>query len=145
MVDITSFLWVDLIIAFKIFTGLSCIDPNLFSLSPTRSGLREHPYKALQDASHRRRRWSAFSVRVVKYWNKLPASVATALFVNISKKRLENVWTEVFFHLPRWLNTHFPNSLPSYHPSNSYHLSMLPNSLFYICGFFRPVVAFLLL
>ncbi len=30
--------------------------PNLFSLPPTRHGLRGHPYKQLQGASHRRRR-----------------------------------------------------------------------------------------
>ncbi len=29
-------------------------------------------------------------------------------------------------------------------PINSYHLYVLPNSLFYICGFFRPVVAYFL-
>ncbi len=35
------------------------------------------------------------SVRVVKYWNKLPASVVTAPSVNAVKKRLEKSWTEV--------------------------------------------------
>ncbi len=33
-----------------------------------RRGLREHSFKLLQGASHRRRRGSAFSVRLVKYW-----------------------------------------------------------------------------
>ncbi len=42
----------------------------------------------------------SFSVRVVKYWNKLPASIVTAPSVNIFKKRLEKVWTGVFPHLP---------------------------------------------
>ncbi len=56
--------------------------------------------KVLQDASHRRRRGSAFSVRVVKYWNKLSASVVTAPSINVFKKRLKKVWTEVFPHLP---------------------------------------------
>ncbi len=91
---------VDLITAFKIFTDLLGIDPNLFFLPPTRRGLRGYPYKVLQGASHRRRRGSAFSVRVVKYWNKLPAFVVTAPSVNVFKKRLEKVWTEVFSHLP---------------------------------------------
>ncbi len=90
----------DLITAFKIFNGLLDIDPNLFFLPPTRRGLRGHPFNVLQGASHRRRRGSAFSVRVVKYWNKLPASVVTAPSVNIFTKRLEEVWTEVFPHLP---------------------------------------------
>ncbi len=91
----------DLITAFRIFTGLLDINPNLFFLPPARHGLRGHPYKVLQGASHRRKRGSAFSVRVVKYWNKLPASVVTAPSVNVFKKRLEKVWTEVFPHLPQ--------------------------------------------
>ncbi len=89
-------LWDDLITAFKIFKGLLDIDPNMFFLPPARRGLRAQ----LQGASHRRRRGSAFSVRVVKSWNKLPASVVTAPSVNAFKKRLEEVWTEVFPHLP---------------------------------------------
>ncbi len=43
----------------------------------------------LQGRSHRQRRGSAFSVRVVKYFLSAPS-------VNIFKKRLEEVWTEVF-------------------------------------------------
>ncbi len=72
------------------------VDPNSFFLPPTRRGLRKHPYKVLQGTSHRRRRGSAYSVRVVKYWNKPPASVVKAPSVNIFKKRLEKMWTEVF-------------------------------------------------
>ncbi len=60
-----------------------------FFLPPARRGLRGHPYKALQGKSHRRRRGSAFWVRVEKYWNKLPTSVVTAHSVNIFKKRLD--------------------------------------------------------
>ncbi len=89
-----------LITAFKIFKGLLDIDPNLFFLPPARRGLRRHPFKVLQGASRLRRRGSAFSVRVVKYWNKLPASVVTAPSVNVFRKRLEEVWTEVFPHIP---------------------------------------------
>ncbi len=135
----------DLITAVK---GLFNIDPNLFFLPPAQRGLREHPFKVLQGASHRRRRGSAFSVRVVKYWNELPASVVTASSVNVFKKRLEEVWTKVFPHLPHWLNTHPPPFLlppPTCTPPiNSYHLYMLPNSLLYIGGFFRSVVAYFL-
>ncbi len=90
----------DLITAFKIFKGLWDIDPNLFFLPPARRGQRGHPYKVLQGASHRRKRGSAFSVRVVKYWNELQASVVTTISVSVFKKRLEEVWTEVFHHLP---------------------------------------------
>ncbi len=81
----------DLITAFKIFTGLLDMDPNLFFLPPALRGLRRHPYKLLQGTSHCRRRGSAFSVRVSKYWNKLPASVVEAPSVNVFKKRLEEV------------------------------------------------------
>ncbi len=118
----------DLITAFKILTGLLDIDLNLFFLPPARCGIRGHPYKVFQVASHRRRRGTAFSVGVVIYWNKLRASVVTAPSVNIFKKRFENVWTEVFPHLPHWLNPHLPISLiplphPTWTPSiNSYHL-----------------------
>ncbi len=108
---------------------------------------RGQPFKLLQGASHRWRRGSAFSVGVVKYWNKLPASIFAAPSVNILKKQLEKVFTEVFSHLLHWLNTHptplssppFPTCIP---PINSYHLYVLPNSLLYICGIFRPVVAY---
>ncbi len=90
----------DLITAFKIFKNLLDIAPNLFFLPPARRGLRGHPYKLLQGASHRRRRGSAFSVRFVKYWNKLPASVAAAPSVNVFMKGLEKVRTEILPRLP---------------------------------------------
>ncbi len=57
----------DLITTFKIFKGLLDIDPNLLFLPPALRGLRGHPVKVLQGASRRRRRGSAFSVRVEKY------------------------------------------------------------------------------
>ncbi len=50
----------DLITTIQIFKGLLDIDPNLFFLPPTRHGLRGHPFKVLQGASHRQRRGSAF-------------------------------------------------------------------------------------
>ncbi len=37
--------------------------------------------------------------------------------------------------------SHYPTCTP---PIHSYHLYMSPNSLFYICSFFRPVVAYFL-
>ncbi len=75
----------DLITTFNMFTSPLDIAPNLFILLFVRSGLKGHPFKVLQGTSHRRRRGSTFSVRVVKYWNKLPASVVTTLSV---KKRV---------------------------------------------------------
>ncbi len=102
--DLHSFLRrrlrVDLITAVKVFTGLLDVDPNMFFLPPTRRDLRGHPYKVLQGTSHRLR-GSAFSVGVVKYWSMVPASVVTAPSVNVFKKKLEKVWTEVFPYLPR--------------------------------------------
>ncbi len=61
---------VELIVAFKTFKGLLDIGANLFFLPPARRSLRGHPFKVLQGASDQRRRGSAFSVTVVKYWNK---------------------------------------------------------------------------
>ncbi len=118
------------------------IDPNWFFLHSARRGLRGHPYKVRQGARHRRRRGSAFSVRVLKYWNALSASVVAAPSVNASIK--------AFPHLLHWLITHTPQftylpPLSICTPSiNKYHLYMLPNSLLYICGFFRPVMAYFL-
>ncbi len=76
----------DLITAFKIFKGLLDIYPNLFFLPPAQRSLRGYSFKLLEGASHRRRRGSAFLVRDVKYWNKLPASVVTVPSVNAFKK-----------------------------------------------------------
>ncbi len=81
---------------------------NIIYLSKTLEFLwmfflkKSHSHKVLQGASHRRRSGSAFSVRVVKYWNKLPASVVTAPSVNVFKKRLEKVGLDI--------------SLSPYHP-----------------------------
>ncbi len=90
----------DLITAFMILLGPLDFDPNLLFLPSIRRGLRVHPYKVVLGTSHRLRRGSAFPVRVVKYWNKLPASVVTTPSVNVFKNRLEEVWTEVFPHPP---------------------------------------------
>ncbi len=59
-------LWADLISAFKIFTGLFNIDPNLLFLPPARRGLGGLPYKVRQGASYSRRRGLAFSVGLWK-------------------------------------------------------------------------------
>ncbi len=73
---------------------------ELFFSSPTGGGLRGHPNKALQDKNNRRKKGPAFSERAVKYRNNLPAPAVTATG-KIFKKRLKNVWTEVFHRLPR--------------------------------------------
>ncbi len=102
----------NLITAFKIFTSVMDIDANLICLPPSRRGKRGHPYKVVQGKSHRRRRGSAFSAGVVKYyWNKLPASALTATSFNIFKKRWDKVWTEAFPRLPHWLNAQLSKSI----------------------------------
>ncbi len=90
------------------------INPNWFFLHSARRGLRGHPYKVRQCARHSRRKGSAFSVRVLKYWNVLSASVVAAPSVNASIK--------VFHHLLHWLITHTPHFTlphpfpPAHHP-----------------------------
>ncbi len=64
--------------------SLGCWSELVF-LYPIRRGLRGNPYKVLQGTSHRRRRGVAFSAWVVKYWNRLPASVVTTPSVNVFK------------------------------------------------------------
>ncbi len=103
--------------------------------------------KVIQGASHRQRRGSEFSMRVVKYCNKLLASVVTPPSVNGFKKRLEEVFGRNLSPFPP-LTEHSPNLPPPLPtctpPINSFHVYMKPNSLLYVCGFFRPVVAYFL-
>ncbi len=63
----------DVILAFKIFKGEVNLNPSEVFLRPSRAGLRGHTYRLLQGPSHLRRRSGAFSVRIVKFWNRLPA------------------------------------------------------------------------
>ncbi len=90
---------------------------------------RGHAYKALQGTSLRRRRGSPFSVRVVKYWNNPPASIVTAPFVTIFKKRLEKVWTEALPYLPHRLKIHHHNSLTL--PPTARHSRTVPTFICY--------------
>ncbi len=71
-------------------------DPSSFFLPPTPRGLRGQPYEKHQGTSHRRRSGSAFSVRVGKYWNKLPTSGVMVPPVNIFKNRLEKFGKKSF-------------------------------------------------
>ncbi len=63
----------DLILAFKFFKGKVDRNPSDFFLRPPRAGLRGHTYRLLQGPSRLQRMSGAFSVRVVKFWNRLPA------------------------------------------------------------------------
>ncbi len=86
----------DLILALKIFKGEVELNPSEFILHPPRAGLRGHTYRLLQGPSRLRRRSGAFSVRMVKYWNILPAHLVLAPSVSIFKKQLDRHWFEIF-------------------------------------------------
>ncbi len=82
----------DLILTFKISKGEVDLSPSDFFIRPTRAGLRGHTYRLLQGPS-RLQRWSgAFSVRVVKYWNRLLAVLSPS--VSIFKKQLDRQWSD---------------------------------------------------
>ncbi len=78
----------DLIVAFKIFTGLSDMASEHAFLPSTHPGLRENPNEVLQGRSRCRWKGQAFLVRVVKYWNELPAYVVKTPSDNAFKKGL---------------------------------------------------------
>ncbi len=86
----------DLILAFKIFKGEVDLNPSEFFLRPNRAGLRGHTYRLLQGPSRLRRRSSAFSVRVVKYWNRLQTPLVLTPSVSIFKRQLDRQWSEIF-------------------------------------------------
>ncbi len=75
----------DLIKGFKIFKGEIDLKPSNFFLRPPRAGLRGHTCRLLQGPSRLRRRSGAFSVRVVKYWNRLPTPLVLSLSVSSKK------------------------------------------------------------
>ncbi len=85
----------DLILAFKIFKGEVDLYPSEFFLCPLRAGLRGHTYRLLQGPSRLRRRSGAFSVRVVKYWNRFPAHLVLSPSVSIFKKQFYRQWSEI--------------------------------------------------
>ncbi len=86
----------DLMLAFKIFKGEVDLNPSEFCLRPPRVGVLGHTYRLLQGPSRLRRRSGAFSVRVVKYWNRLPVHLVLAPSVSIFKNQLDRHWFEIF-------------------------------------------------
>ncbi len=86
----------DLTLAFKIFKGEVDLYPSESFLRPPQAGLRAHTYRFLQGPSRFRRRSGAFSVRMVKYWSRLPAHLELAPSVSIFKKQLDRHWFEIF-------------------------------------------------
>ncbi len=61
--------WVDVFkeIIYDSFKGSLDLDPSSNLVPPMRPGLRRHSFKFLQGPN-----WCTLSVRVVKYWNRLP-------------------------------------------------------------------------
>ncbi len=86
----------DLILAFKIFKGEVDLNLSEFFLRPPRASLRGHTHRLLQGPSRLRRRSGAFSVRKVKFWNRLPAHLVLAPSVSNFKKQLDRHWSEIF-------------------------------------------------
>ncbi len=74
----------DLIVAYNVFSGGLDLDPSLFFFLPVRPGLRGHFFNILQGPCGRLRRKSAFSIRVVKYWNRLPQFFFSARPLNLA-------------------------------------------------------------
>ncbi len=90
----------DLILAFNIFKGEVDLNSSDFFLRPPRAGLRGHTYRLLQLPSRLRRRSGVFSVRAVKYWNRLLAHLVLSPSVSIFKKQLDRQWSEIFDAAP---------------------------------------------
>ncbi len=89
-----------LIAVYKMFSGALDLDPGLFFIPPVRPGLRGHLFKVLQAPSRSLRRKSSYSIRVVKYWNRLPAPIVTAPSVNSFKRQLDSAWDKLFAKVP---------------------------------------------
>ncbi len=68
------------------FKGEADLNPSEFFLRPPRAGFRGHIYRLLQGPSHLRHRSGAFSVRLVKFWNRFPAHLVLSPSVSIFKK-----------------------------------------------------------
>ncbi len=85
-----------LILAFKIFKGEVDLNPSEFFLRSPGAGLRGHTYRLLQWLSRLRRGSGAYSVRIVKYGNRLPAYLVFAPCVSIFKKQLDLHWFKIF-------------------------------------------------
>ncbi len=86
----------DLILAFKLFKGKVGLNPSEFFLRPPRAGLRGHTYRLLQGPNRLRPRSGAFSVRIGKFWNRLPVHLVLAPSVSIFEKQLDRHWSEIF-------------------------------------------------
>ncbi len=122
---------------FKIYKGEVDLHSSEFFLRPPRAGLREHTYRLLHGPSRLRRRSGAFSVRVVKYWNRLPEHL-----VYIFKKQLGRQWSEIFpaasvLLLSPFIDDFLNTVTPDY---SCFPLPPIPTRL---CGYYRVSWPFL--
>ncbi len=132
----------DLILDFKIFKGEVDPNPSDFFLRPPRAGLRGHTYRLLQGPSRLRRRSAAFSVRIVKFWNRLPAHLVLAPSVSIFKKQLDRHWSEIPPIAPAELLSPFVDNFIN--TVASYYLCVLfTQSLSRLCSYYWPLWPFL--
>ncbi len=111
-------------------------------LRPPQAGLREHTYRFLQGPRRLQRRSGVFSVRVMKYWNRLLAHLVLSPSVSIFK----NSWTVngPKFFLPR-LCTSCPHSLTFFSillPQTIY-IFPYPQSSTSLCDYYWPSWSFL--
>ncbi len=85
---------------FKITHGLlEFLMASTFAHS-TRKGLRGQAYKFHQQRYCTRRRQFAFTIRVVPFWNKLPAEVVNASSVKSLKDTSGAHWQSLFPDVP---------------------------------------------
>ncbi len=63
-------------------------------------GLRGHAYKFHQQGCYTRRRQSAFTIRAVPFWNKLPAEVVNTSSVKSLKTLMDAHWQFLFLKYP---------------------------------------------
>ncbi len=127
----------DRILAFKLFKGKADLNPPDFFIRPPQAGLREHTYRLLQGPNRLRRRSGSFSVRVVKYWNRLPAHLVLSPSVSIFTKQLDRHWSEIVPAAPVSFLSPFIDNFP-FIVSPDYLCFPLPQSPNSLCGYYWP-------
>ncbi len=132
----------DLILAFKNFKREVDLNLSVFFIRPPRAGLRGHTYRLLHGPSLLRQRSGAFSVRVVKYWNRLPAHIVLPPSVSFFKKQLGRQWSEVFPASPVQFLFPFIDIL-LYTITPDFLRSPYPQTPTSLCGYYWPSWPFL--
>ena len=83
----------DIIEIFKIYHGLTDLDPGLF-FTPSQIKLRGHNYKIFKDRVFSNVGKYSFSYRVIDEWNSLPESVVNSASLNIFKNSIDLIIKE---------------------------------------------------